>query len=103
MEIKVGKYTLKSDRYSTWIEEEYKSEDEKTKGKTMTRRVAGYCQSFNRLLEDFIDKGIKDSDAKSVEEALSVLCKATRDAKKISKEAAEKNFRIIRHKESEGK
>ena len=99
MEIRVGHYILRSDKFCVWIDEEYKSVDEKTKGKVMTRRVAGYCTSFNRLLEDFMDKAVKESDAKRVEEALAVLDKATKDAKQIAKAAYKGDFKIVRNKE----
>lgn len=99
MEIKVGKFTIRSDKFSMWLEEEYESQDDKTKGKLMTKQVAGYCTSFDRLLEDFIDKKIKDSEVASVEEALKVLADATADAKKIAKSAYKGDFKIIRNKE----
>ena len=103
MEIKSGKYILKSDKFSMFIEEEYISEEEKTKGKLMTRRVAGFCTSFESLLTDFVDKKLKDSDARSMEEALKVLDEASKEVKQIGKDAAKGKFRIVRHKESEDK
>lgn len=99
MEIKQGKYILKSDKFCLWIEEEYKSQDEKTKGKTMTRRVAGYCVSLSRLLDDFVEKKLKDNDAKSMEEVIKILDKTSKEVKQIAKAAAEGNFRVVRHKE----
>ena len=90
MEIKIKDYTLRSDKFSMWIEKD-------------GNRIAGYCQSFNRLLEDFMDKAVKESDAKTVEEALAILDKATEEAKQIAKAAYKGDFKIVRSKESEGK
>ncbi len=95
MEIKVGKYWLKSDKFCCWIEEEYKDKN----GKTTSRRVAGYVTKMDRLLEDFIDKKFKDSDAKSMEEVIKILDEAVKDAKKIAVAAYKGDFKIIRHKE----
>ena len=90
---------MRSDKFCLWIDEEYKSKDEKTKGKTMTRKVAGYCVSMEKLLDDFVDKQFKDSDATSMEEVLKILDKTSKEVRQIAKAAAEGNFRIIRHKE----
>ncbi len=95
MEIKVGKYYLKSDKFCCWVEEEYKDATDKM----ATRRVAGYVTSMNGLLEDFIDKKFKDNDAKSMEEVIKTLDKAVKDAKKIAVAAYKGNFQIVRHKE----
>lgn len=103
MEIKSGRYTLKSDKFSMWLEEEYISEEEKSKGKLMTRRVAGYCTSLEALFQDFIDQKLKDNDAKSVEEVIKILDKASKEVRQIGKDAAKGKFRIVRHRESEGK
>lgn len=83
MDIKVGKYVLRSDRYCCWLEKD-------------GTRIAGYCTRLDRLLEDFIDKQVKESDAKTVEEALGVLDKATKDAKMIAKAAYKGDFKIVR-------
>lgn len=83
MEIKQGKYILKSDRYTFWIEEEYTNK----KGDIGTVRVAGYCMTIARLLEDFADKKLHDSDATTLEEVLTALKEAESDIKALAKAA----------------
>ena len=97
MEIKVGKYIMKSDKFCLWLEEEYESQDDKTKGKLMTKQVAGYCCSFENLLNDFVDKQIKGSDAKSIKELLKVLKQTTEDIKALNEKGIKEDFRIIRN------
>lgn len=101
MEIKVGKYTLRSDKFSMWLEEEYVSQEEKTKGKLMTKQVAGYCCSWKSLLDDFIDKKIEGSDAQSIKELIEVIKQAVEDAKSLNERAIKEDFRIIRRIEKE--
>ena len=47
MEITSGKYTLKSDRFCAWIEQEVKTE----KGKTRHQRITGYYRDIGLLLD----------------------------------------------------
>ena len=96
MEIKIGHYTLKSDKFCAWVEQDFEVTEGKAKGTIISRRITGYFRDFNKLLDDFIDVAIKDSDAQTVADALAILCKATKDAKRIAKEAVKNDFRIIR-------
>lgn len=96
MEIRAGKYTIKSDKFCAWVEEEAKIKDGKRKGETETRRVTGYFRNFEQVLDDFIETKVKGSDAKSVEEVLKILDRATKDAKRIVREAKKGDFKIIR-------
>lgn len=96
MKIQVGKYTLRSDRYCMWVDEEYVIEDGKHKGETDTRRAAGYCTSFTRLLEDFRQKKACGIDAESLEELIEVLRTTFEDMDALNTAAAENDFRILR-------
>ena len=96
MEIKKGKYTLKSDKFCAWIEEEVKIKEGKRKGETETRRVTGYFRNFEQLLNDFLETNTKDSDAKALEEVIKEIEKAAKDAKKIIREAIKGDFKISR-------
>ena len=96
MEIKIGHFTIKSDKFCAWLEQDFEVIEGKAKGTIVSRRITGYHLSFDKLLDDFVDTAIKDSDAKTVEDALAVLCKATKDAKRIAKESITNDFRIIR-------
>ena len=92
MEIKVGNYILRSDRFCMWLEEKYTDK----KGKDATRMVAGYCTSFKQLLDDFTEKKIKGTDAKTMKELLAVMEQTLDDIEAMHREAVKKDFKIIR-------
>lgn len=88
MKIECGRYTVNGDSYCLWINETYETKDPKTKektGKTREERVAGYCENFEQLLEDFVDRKTRNSDATTLKEMLKELASAEREAKKIAK------------------
>ena len=101
MEIKIGKYVLRSDKYCMWIDEEYEVQEGKTKGKAVRKRVAGYTTSFDLLLRDFVRVKHRDNDAKTVKELLAILKKVAEDTEEIRKTALKEDFRIIRNKAKE--
>lgn len=88
MKVKCGRYTIYSDAYCMWIAEtrESKDKDGKPTGKTREERVAGYCENLEQLMEDFIEKRTRNSDATTLKQLLKDLASAERDAKKILKE-----------------
>ena len=48
MEIRVGKFILRSDQFCMWIEEEYQSKGKDGKpGRVQRRKVAGYTNSID--------------------------------------------------------
>lgn len=94
MELKIGKYTLKSDKFCAWLEKECKTEQ----GKTTQRRVTGYFRDFNLLLDDFIDTKVKESDASDMKQALAEIDSALKDAKRIAKETVKADFHIVRER-----
>lgn len=96
MEIRVGKYILKSDRYSMWIEEEHEVKEGKTKGKKVTKRVAGFTSNFDLLLRDFVRVKHRDNDAQTVKELLEILKKTAEDTEQIKKAALKEDFKLIR-------
>lgn len=98
MEVKIGKYTLKSDYLSAWIEEEFVIQEGKNKGKTTQRRVTGYFRDLGLLLDDFIDTKAKDNDAEDMTQALAEIETALKDAKKIARAAVKEDFHIIRER-----
>ena len=93
MEIKIGKYTLRSDRFCAWLDKEYKQEN----GKIVQRRVSGYHQDIGLLLDDFIDTKVKESDAKDMKQVLAEIDSAMKDAKKIARAAYKGDFAIVRN------
>lgn len=96
MEIEIGKYILRSDRYCMWIEEKYEVQNGKTKGKVVTKRVAGYTTSFDNLLRSFTEVKHRDNDAKTVAELLKVLKQTAEDTELIRKTALKEDFKIVR-------
>lgn len=101
MEIPIGKYILRSDKFSMWIDEEYIVQEGKTKGKKVTRRVAGYSNSFDNLINSFVKTKHRDNDAKTLKELLEVFKKTAEDTELIKKTALREDFRIIRAKAKE--
>ena len=96
MEIKVGRYTLCSDQWQMWIEEEYtyKGKKGKNDGKmvTETRKVAGYSQNLWQLLKSFNENRYRNSDAKEMKEILDTLAQSERTMMKFIGEAYKKKF-----------
>ena len=96
MEIKIGKYILRSDKYSMWIDEEHEVQKGKNKGKVVTRKVAGYSNTFDQLLKSFIAVKHRDNDAQTITELLKVLKQTADDTEMIKKTALKNDFKIIR-------
>lgn len=98
MEIKIGKYILRSDRYAMWIDTEYETKDKKGNltGKTQIRRVAGYSRTWDNLLRSFIEVQHRDNDAQTVKELLKAFKQVAEDTEQLKKTALKNDFRIIR-------
>ena len=91
MDIKAGKYTLRSDSQCFWIEETKVTEKEDgTKGKPYRARVSGYYAHIEDLLADFITRRFRSSDKEKMEDVLNELAEAVKDSKKIVREYAKK-------------
>lgn len=70
MKIKVGKFYLCSDRYCYWIDEEYEVEKGKNKGKTKLRNVTGWCNSFEKCRNSFIERRMGENGETALLEVL---------------------------------
>ena len=91
MDIKAGKYTLRSDSQCFWIEETKVTEKEDgTKGNPYQARVSGYYAHIEDLLADFVTRRFRSSDKEKMEDVLSELTEAVKDSKKIVREYAKK-------------
>ncbi len=99
MEIKIGKYILRSDDKCMWVEEEYTQEN----GKTASKRVAGYATTWANLIHQFADTKLKDNDAKSLKEILAICEQTLNDLEELNKAKLKEDFRIIRRKAKESK
>ena len=94
MDIKAGKYTLRSDSQCFWIEETKVTEKEDgTKGKPYQARVSGYYAHIEDLLADFITRRFRSSDKEKMEDVLNELSEAVKDSKKIVREYAKKKVK----------
>ena len=87
MNIEVGKYTIRSDGFCLWIDEEYKTKGKDGKAKTATRRVAGYATSYENLLKQFCKNRLLDSDAETVEELVRTIKRTFDDMVELDKGA----------------
>lgn len=97
MNIKLGKYTLHSDGFCMWIDEEYIIENGKNKGKTGQRRIAGYATTFSNLMSSFKRRKICGLEAESIDELLNGLKKIEEDMEALRTRALEEDFKIVRN------
>ena len=94
MDIKAGKYTLRSDSQSFWIEETKVTEKEDgTEGKEYQVRASGYYAHIEDLLANFITRRFRSSDKEKMEDVLNELAEAVKDSKKIVREYAKKKVK----------
>lgn len=94
MDIKAGKYTLRSDSQCFWIEETRVTEKEDgTEGKEYQVRASGYYAHIEDLLADFVTRRFRSSDKEKMEDVLNELAEAVKDSKKIVREYAKKKVK----------
>ena len=90
MDIKIGKFTLKSDRYCAYIVEDV----EAGTGKVRQERVTGYWREIGGLLDDFVDRQVKGSGAESMKQCLAEIETALNTARKLAREAYDVEFKF---------
>lgn len=94
MDIKAGKYALRSDSQCFWIEETKVTEKEDgTEGKEYQVRASGYYAHIEDLLANFITRRFRSSDKEKMEDVLNELAEAVKDSKKIVREYAKKKVK----------
>ena len=91
MNIRVGKYILRSDSYCLWIEEEYQQKD----GKTASKRVAGYAWNLDNLIRQFSEKRVYGSDAETIEQLISDMRDVMSDMTKFNAAAVEHKLSLM--------
>lgn len=97
MDIQIGKFHLRSDQYSLWVDEEYQSKGKDGKpGKVQTRKVAGYTNSIDNLIRQFCEHRHMASEATTVEELIKELKQTAEDAALIKKTAVANDLKAIR-------
>lgn len=93
MEIKVGKYILRSDGFCYWIEEEFISKDKKGKEKVSTRRVAGYANTLENLYRQFVTHKHKAIEADTMTKLIRELKQIAEDTEVIKRTALKEDFK----------
>ena len=96
MEIRVGRYILRSDQWNFWIEEEYEGKDAKGRTKMQTRRVAGYASTLDNLYRQFVEHRHKASEATTVAELIKEMKETASDIEAIKKTATKEHFTKMR-------
>lgn len=97
MEIRTGKYILRSDQYCFWVDEEYESKGKNGKpGKMQTKKVAGYSTTLEGLWRSFAQHKFRNSEATTVKELLTELKQAEQDLGELKKTALKEDFKMLR-------
>ena len=97
MEIRVGKFILRSDMYCLWIDEEYTSKGKDGKpGKKQTRRVAGYAPNIDILVRQFVAHKHMASEATTVEKLIKEMKQIAEDTALIKKTAVANDLKAMR-------
>lgn len=84
MNIDMGKYILKSDALCMWIEEKRKGKTKDGKETETTKRVTGYAVTFEMLINSFMQRKIRASEAECVQELLEDMAVIEEDMKHIA-------------------
>ena len=97
MEIRVGKYILRSDQFTLWIEEEYISKGKDGKpGKKQTRKVAGYTDNIDNLIRQFVAHKHRASEATTMTALIKELKQIAEDAAELKKTAVANDLKAMR-------
>ena len=97
MEIKVGRYTLYSDQWNFWIMEEYQSKGKEGKqGRIQKRKVAGYTNSIDNLVRQFVAHKHMASEATTVEQLIKEMKQIAEDTALIKKTAVANDLKVMR-------
>lgn len=84
MNVDTGKYILKSDGLSMWIEQKYTGKNKNGEEKEVTKRVSGYLPTFQMLLLNFAQRKVRESEAESMKEVLNDLAEVEKDLQKLA-------------------
>lgn len=97
MEIRIGKFILRSDQYAIWIEEEYQSKGKNGKpGRIQTRKVAGYTNNIDNLVKQFVAHRHMASEATTVEQLIKEMKQTAEDIVLIKKTAVANDLKAMR-------
>ena len=97
MDIRVGRFILRSDDKSMWIEEEYQSKGKDGKpGRVQKRKVAGYTNNIDNLIRQFCEHKHMASEATTVEELIKEWKQIIEDASLLKKTAVTNDLKMMR-------
>ena len=97
MEIKVGRYYLRSDQFCIWVEEEYQSKSKDGKpGRVQRRKVAGYTNSIDNLIRQFCEHKHRASEATTVAELIKEWGQIADDAVALKEAAVKADLKAMR-------
>ena len=97
MDIRVGRYYLRSDEKSMWIEEEYQSKGKDGKpGRVQRRKVAGYTNNIDNLIRQFCEHKHMASEATTVEQLIKEMKQIAEDTALIKKTAVANDLKTMR-------
>ena len=96
MDIQVGRYHLRSDGLSLWIDEEYETKTKTGKKRVAKKRVAGYAPNITLLMRQFMRHRYMSADAETMRELLKVLQQTLVDMDALKKAAVKEDFKVIR-------
>lgn len=97
MEIKVGRYYLRSDQFCIWIEEEYQSKGKDGKpGRVQRRKVAGYTNSIDNLIRQFLEHKHRASEATTVAQLIKEWGQIADDAVELKEAAVKADLKAMR-------
>ena len=97
MDIRVGRYYLRSDPYAIWIEEEYQGKGKDGKpGRVQRRKVAGYTNSIDNLIRQFLEHKHRASEATTVAQLIKEWKQIADDAMELKKTAVANDLKAMR-------
>lgn len=97
MEIRVGRYILRSDQDNWWIDEEYISKGKDGKpGKVQKRKVAGYTNRIENLIRQFVAHKHRASEASTMTDLIKELKQIAEDAAELKKTAIANDLKAMR-------
>lgn len=97
MNIQIGRFLLRSDEKSMWIEEEYQSKGKDGKpGRVQRRKVAGYTNNIDNLIRQFCEHKHMASEATTVEELIKEWKQIAEDAALLKKTAVANDLKAMR-------
>ena len=97
MDIRVGRFILRSDMYAMWIEEEYQSKGKDGKpGRVQRRKVAGYTDNIDNLIRQFVTHKHRASEATTMTALIKELKQIAEDAAELKKTAVSNDLKAMR-------